>query len=158
MAKKKHGKKKIGSHRRRRVGAKGEIVDIICRVVGVGVGGVAAAFGVQAANTAWPTLQPAVAPAGIAVLGIALPHFVKGSGPIKSLAMGMGDGLMALGLIMTANQTFLSVPGISGLAMSSNASPQSNTIRKAVAGPNGYINRAVNGFRPSAALGALVSD
>jgi hypothetical protein len=157
MAKKKH-QKKIGAHRRRRVGAKGAITDIILRVVGVGVGAVGGAFAVQAINTGATSLPAWAAPVGVAAVGVVIPHLIKGSGPMQALGQGVGDGMLAIGAVMTANQTFLSVPGISGLAMSSNAGPQSNTIRRAVAGPGGYINQTVGNMRVSSALGALVSD
>jgi hypothetical protein len=163
---KRHHKKKTHT-RRRRVGAKSDITDVILRIVGVAGGAVLGAFGVQAVNTAAGSSLPAwAAPVGAGATGAVIPHLIKGSGPMQSLGMGIGDGLLAIGAVMTLNETLISVPGISGLAMSSNAGPQSNVLRtavgklhNAVAGPNAYLNRTVGNMHSvSASMGALVSD
>jgi len=161
MAKK---RKKAHPARRRRVGAKGQMTGLVLRVAGVGIGAVAGAFVVNAGKTAFPTMPLWAAPAGVAVAGAAVPYFVKNS----PLAEGFGDGMLAVGAIMALNETVLSVPGISGLAMYSNAGPANNVLRAAVGrGPMAYVNNTVGAFPPgrvitgkrrAMAVGALVSD
>lgn len=161
-----HKKKKKGvhgtKHRRPRhhVGAikPGSIEHYLLLGVGGILGGVAGAYAVQAANTGLssvmanaPWLPPALvggAGSGVAVLG--------GN---NALATGFGVGMGAIGGVMVANQTFLNVPGISGMAMKSNAGGSSNVIRKAVGeGPKNYINATVAGTRRHHRVSGLVSN
>lgn len=154
-------KKKIKKHKggRRRIGAKGSISTTVLKGVGLVAGGLATAFGVQAVNTAiGPTAPKVAAPLAFTVVGLVVPHITKGSPMVE----GLGFGMTAVGGVMAVNELGLSVPGVSGMAMSSNASPMTNVLRQAVgAGPmqrgNGFLNRAV-GRHPVGALGALISD
>jgi hypothetical protein len=161
MAKK---RKKAHHTRRRRVGAKGAMTNVVLRVAGVGIGAVAGAFVVNAGKTAFPTLPLWAPPMAVAAGGTVIPHLVKNN----PLAEGFGDGMLAVGAIMLLNETVLSVPGISGLAMYANAGPANNVLRAAVGrGPNAYLNSTVTGFpqgrvitgkRRAMAVGALISD
>jgi hypothetical protein len=183
----KKGKRKK-HHTRRRVGARGKsgIGHFILKVVGVGGGAIAAAFGVQAVDTAAGASLPAwAAPAGAVATGALIAggvgHLKGIDENLESLAEGFGLGMIAVGGIMVANETFMNVPGIAGLAMSSNAGPANGVLRQAVsgksmssnAGPaNNTLRQAVSGVRPgfinqtvgklrrdhSALMGALVSD
>jgi len=154
-------KKKVSGTRRRksrRVGAlkAGSIEHYALLVVGGIAGGVAAAYANQAATTALssaaastPWLPPAIVGAagtGIAVLTKDHP-----------LGLGFGLGMVAVGGVMVANQTFLNVPGISGMSMQSNAGPANNVLRKAVGqGPKKYLNKTVGMMsRKEYAMGAL---
>jgi hypothetical protein len=162
MAKK---KKKGHPAKRRRVGAGGKMTQVVLRVAGVGLGAIAGAFVVNAGKTAFPTLPLWAPPVAVAAAGAVVPHFVKNN----PLAEGFGDGMLAIGAVMALNETVLSVPGIAGLSMYSNAGPANNVLRSAVGrGPNAYLNSTVSGFPPgriitgnarrAMAVGALVSD
>jgi hypothetical protein len=163
MAHKKTKKRKVSGTRRhhhRKVGAKpGGLEHYALLGLGALVGGVAGAYGVQAANTALsstvadnPWLPPALvmgAGAGVAVLS-------KGT----AIGEGFGLGMAAVAGVMVANQTFLNVPGISGMAFRSNAPTGTNVIRKAVGqAPGPFINKTVGAMsRRQRAMGALATN
>jgi hypothetical protein len=158
MVHKKKKKKVSGTRRhRRRVGAvKGGLEHYALLGLGALAGGIASAYGVQAANTALastaattPWLPPALvmgAGAGVAVMS-------KG----HAIGEGFGLGMAAVAGVMVANQTFLNVPGISGMAFTSNAPLGTNVIRKAVGqAPGAFINKTVGAMtRRQRAMGAL---
>jgi len=141
MAKKRKGKKK--SHRRRRVGAvHPALMQMATHAGGIIAGGVAAAFVNSAVKKSMAT-APAFTGGAIAVVaGMALPMFVKGNQFVAS----MSDGLIAAGGLFVLNETFLSIPGISGLPVMpgmTNARP-------------GYLTKAV-GRMPRRRVGSLDS-
>lgn len=147
-----HKKKKI-HHRRRRVSgtAKG-VTGLIIKAAGVVGGGVIAAYGVQAVNTAMGAgkMPMWAAPALFAAAGAAASAMSK-----NPLVEAAGCGALAVGGVMMVNEFGISVPGISGMAMSSNAGPGANVLRAGVgAGPmrGGYLNRTVAG------MGQLISN
>jgi hypothetical protein len=162
----KHKKKKVsGTPRRRRhkVGAikPGSVEHFILLGVGAVAGGVAGAYGVQAANTALastaastPWLPPAL------VMGLGAGVVVVGKG--NAIAEGLGLGMAAVSGVMVANQTFLNVPGISGMGFSSNAPMGTQVIRKTVGqAPGPYINQTVGNApmkKMRHAVGALASN
>lgn len=162
-AKKKHHKKKVGTHRRRhRVSGAKEIEKGIIRLAGVGAGAVGGAFLISMGSTAIPSLPAWAVPAGVAAVGFVLPYMAK-----HDVVQAVGDGLLAIGAVETANQTFLSVPGISGMAMSNNSEVGTSNISKALGasrmnGPQAYINRTVGMSKYEAkkvrAVGALICD
>jgi hypothetical protein len=162
MTHKKKKKKVSGTRRKhgRRVGAvKGGLEHYALLGLGAIAGGVAAAYGVQAANTALastaastPWLPPGLilgAGAGVAVMS-------KG----HAIGEGFGLGMAAVAGVMVANQTFLNVPGISGMAFASNAPLGTNVIRKAVGqAPGPFINKTVGAMsRRQRAMGALATN
>jgi hypothetical protein len=149
-----HKKKKkgVGGHRRksrRRVGAikPGSVEHYLLLGVGGILGGVAGAYGVQAANTGLSSVvgnAPWLPPALVGGVGLGVAVIGKGN----ALATGFGVGMGAIGGVMVANQTFLNVPGISGMSMKSRAGVTSNVIRQAVGqGPGPYINQTVGAMR-----------
>jgi len=164
--KKKHHKKRVGAHRRkRRVSGTKEIEKAILRLAGVGVGAVGGAFLINAAQTglAGQNMPLWVVPAGVLAVGFAVPYIAKGN----AIAEAVGDGMLAIGAVEVANETFLNVPGVSGLAMSNNTEVGSPNISKAlgcakVSGPQAYINRTVGMSKYQAkkvkAVGALICD
>lgn len=110
MAKKKKGKKK--SHRRRRVGAMhAGLANVATKAGGIVAGAVAAAFVNSAIKKSMATAPAFTGGALAVVAGVALPMFVKGNAFVES----MGDGLIAAGGLFVLNETFLSIPGVSGL-------------------------------------------
>jgi hypothetical protein len=142
MAKKKRGKKK--SHRRRRVGAvHPAIMSMATNAGGIIAGGVAAAFVNSAIKKSMAT-APAFTGGAVAVAaGLALPMFVKGNKFVES----MGDGMIAMGGAFILNETFLSIPGISGLPVMpgmTNARP-------------GYVTKAVGRMPMRRRVGSLDS-
>jgi hypothetical protein len=128
-------------------------------LMGVGVlgGAVLGAYAVQALGTAFgSTTPPFVPPIVVAGAGI-IPMAIGRGNPLTD---GVGAGMLAVGGIMAANQTFLNVPGISGMSMTSNAPTGSPTIRTSIGqGPKAYIDQTV-GYMSSKQrrLGALASN
>jgi hypothetical protein len=159
---KKKTKKRVSGTRRKKHGvgaAKGAIEHYALLGIGAVAGGVAAAFGIQALNTALgsatasaPWLPPALTMGAGGVFAVA----TKG----HALGLGAGLGMAAVGGVMLANQTFLNIPGISGMSMTSNAPAGSPVIRKSVGqGPNKYINQTVGRMgKYHRAMGALGSN
>jgi hypothetical protein len=166
MAKK---KTKKGPHRRRRVGASdGGATELLLRIAGVGLGAVGGAYLIQAGNTALGASMPAWAiPAGVAAAGGVGIWMSKKNVLGQSLSMG----LVAIGGTLAANEIGLNVPGISGMAMSSNA-PAGTSLRKAIGnrvgcsnkisgGPSAYLNKVVGSMnsrkrRHAMAVGSLI--
>lgn len=144
--KKRKSKKKGHSPRRKRVGANSgsRIEDFAMKILGVGVGAIGGAFVIQAGNTALGTAAAGstmplwAVPTGVALAGAGM-QFID-----EPIINDIGLGMAAIGAVFSMNEFGISVPGISGMAMSSNASPMSNTLRKAVGqGPNKYLNQTV---------------
>lgn len=165
---KKNAKKKHPvHHKKRKVSGKAEIQEFALRVVGVGAGALTGAFLIQAGNTALSSQKlPAwVIPSGVAAAGAVIPLIAKKN----PLAEDFGMGMLAIGAAFAVNETFLSVPGIAGLAMSSNT-PNAPGLKSSVgctnggmkvAGPGAYLSRTVgarNGMTRAKRFGALVSD
>src|ERR1700749_4270541 len=105
--------KKGHSKGKRRVGAKKELENSLLKGLGVIGGAIGAAFVINAGKTAVPSLPMWAAPAATAVVGGGVAHFGGKSSPIVE---GLGDGMLGVGALMTANETFLKVPGVSGMA------------------------------------------
>lgn len=166
MATKKKTKKK-GSHprKKKKVGAMGELSSFLIRTASVGAGAVAGAFVIQAGNTGLATsgMPTWAVPVGVAGAGAVLPLIMKKN----EMALDFGLGMAAIGTAFAVNELGLSIPGIAGLAMSSNASAATNVMRKAVgrrvgcnkmgSGPTSYLNRTV-GSRKTMSVGALYSN
>lgn len=153
MAKKRKGKRK--SHRRRRVGAVHPgIMNLVTNAAGIVVGAVGAAFVNSAIKKSMAT-APAFTGGGIAVAaGAALPYFVRGNTFVQSV----GNGMIAAGGLFALNETFLSVPGISGLPSMpglNNSGP--GFIRKTV-GRAGNRTRQMGKLDNLAVVGALTSN
>lgn len=157
--KKRKSKKKGHSPKKRRVGATSgsKMEDFAMKVLGVGVGAIGGAFLIQAGNTALGVGTPGTsmpmwaAPMGVAVVGAGL-QFID-----EPIAQDIGLGMVAIGAAFSMNEFGISVPGISGMAMSSNASQSSNVLRKAVGqGPTGgYLNRTVGNMPRNRSMNRL---
>jgi hypothetical protein len=161
MAHKKIKKKVSGTRRKkRRVGAvKGGLEHYALLALGALVGGGAGAYAVQAANTALSSATasaPWLPPALVTGAGLGVAVMSKG----HAIGEGFGLGMAAVSGVMVANQTFLNVPGISGMAFSSNAGPANNIIRKSVGqAPGPFINKTVGAMtRRQRAMGALATN
>lgn len=146
MATKKKSKKKKGHSPRKRVGAASgsKMENFVLKVLGVGVGAIGGAFLIQAGNTALGTSQAGSSipmwamPTGVAIAGAGM-QFID-----EPIANDIGLGMVAIGAAFSLNEFGVSVPGISGMAMSSNAGPSNMVMRKAVGqGPNAYLNKTV---------------
>jgi hypothetical protein len=163
--------KKAGSHRRKkRVGAMDGIMEAVMCVGATVVGGLGAAFAIQAGNTAFGAQLASaqwVVPAGTAGLGAGVMYL--GHKEKQPALTCLGAGVAAVGGVLAVNQMGLSVPGISGLAMSNNAPFGTSALSKAVGrhgmgcakvnGPNAFLNKTVSG-RSSRLMrmGSLISD
>jgi hypothetical protein len=140
MAKRKSKKK--GSTRRRRVsGVHPAMKMALEAVAGAAGGAIVATFANQAIKTSF-TAAPAWAGGALClVAGAALPLFVgRKESPIVN---GAAAGLAAMGAVFMMNETFISLPGISGVP--------------GVAMPGqkpGYINQTV-GKMPRGRVGNL---
>lgn len=119
------------------------VMAMATKAGGIIAGGVAAAFVNSAIKKSMAT-APAFTGGAIAVAaGMALPMFVKGNAFVES----MSDGLIAAGGLFVLNETFLSIPGISGLPVMpgmTNARP-------------GYLTKAVGRTPMRRRVGSLDS-
>jgi hypothetical protein len=124
-------KKKVKHHRRRKVGAIHPVMKTALEAVGGAVaGGVLATFANQAIKTSFPSMPSWIGGGVCVAAGAALPFFVKGS----PLALGFGAGLAGTGAVFAVNETFLSLPGVSGVPI--------------MPGNPGYINQTVGRVPP----------
>ncbi len=130
MAKKR--KKRSGArHSRRRVGAVHPVIMQTLEVVGgAALGAIAGVFVNQAIKTSFTTAPTWAGGAACIALGGGLPLFVKGS-PVVN---GAAAGLAGVGAVFAVNETFLSLPGVSGMPM--NQAMLQN-------GKPGYVNQTV---------------
>jgi hypothetical protein len=138
--KKKHHRK---THRRpRRMGAvHPALMQSLEMIGGAAVGGIAAAFINQAVKSSFATAPMWVGGGVCVVAGAAIPMLSKPS----PLLTGIAGGMAGMGTVFIMNETFLSIPGISGMPTGvPSAMPQ---------GP-GYISQKV-GYRnpPPSRLG-----
>lgn len=131
MARKK--KKKGTTHRRKRrvsgvhpaLMATGELI------LGAGLGAIAATFINQAIKTSFTTAPGYTGGAVCIAGGAAVPLLTKPN----NIVNGVSAGLIGMGAVFTFNETFLSLPGISGMPTGlPNAAP-------------GYLNKAVGSYR-----------
>jgi hypothetical protein len=131
MAKK---KKKVHPRRRRRVGGvHPKLQAAVLDVAGAAAGGLAAAFANQAIKTAVPTMPAWIGGAFAIAAGGAIILMAKPSPMVDSFA----TGLIAGGALFAVNETFLSVPGISGVP----------PVMPMPGGYQGYINKTVGNTR-----------
>lgn len=99
-------------------------------VGGAGLGAIAGVFINQAIKTSFTTAPSWAGGGACVVAGGALPLFVKPS----PFIMGISAGLAGVGAVFATNETFISMPGISGIPASS----------MGIQGQRpGYINQAV---------------
>jgi hypothetical protein len=113
MAKKK--KKKSGSHhRRRRVsGVHPAMMTTIEAAGGAALGAVAGAFVNQAIKTSFTGAPAWTGGAVCLAAGAVTPFFVKPT----ALIAGIAAGLAGIGGVFMLNESFISLPGISGMPM-----------------------------------------
>jgi hypothetical protein len=128
-------KKKVGARRRRRIsGTNPLLMEVGMTLLGAGVGGVAAVFINQAVKTSFTTM-PTYTGGAVCVAGGAGGMVFGGKNPfIKGASVGM----MAMGSALVVNETFLSLPGISGI-------PQGVPNARAI--PGNYLSNSVAGYR-----------
>jgi hypothetical protein len=128
-------KHRVGSHRRRhRVSG---IKDTAMKAATVVLGAVGGAFIKQALTTAVPSLSASApwAPGAILIAGgIFLPKIVKGP-----MGAGLADGLIAFGGLSAINESFISIPGVSGLG----ALPRRVPARVIGAGARPFLSKMV---------------
>lgn len=137
MAKRKKSRKTGRRTRRRMSGVHPVIMQTLEVVGGAGLGAIAGVFINQAIKSSFAT-APAWSGAAVNVaLGAAMPLFVKPT----PFVMGAAAGLAGTGVMFGLNETFISLPGISGLP---GGSPAGNPRP-------GYINTTV-GRRPTRAM------
>lgn len=134
MAKRRRGAKKKGSHRRRRVGAvHPAVMTTVEAAGGAALGAIAGVFINQAVKTSFTTAPSWTGGAICLVAGAATPLFVKPTPLIAGIAAGMAG----IGGVFMLNESFLSLPGISGMPMPNYARPipRPGYVNQAVAGP-----------------------
>ena len=133
----KHSKKKKGRHgttrhRRRRMGAvHPALKQTGMMLLGAGVGAIAGSFVNQAVKTSFATAPAYLGGGACVAIGAGVVMFA----PPSPLMTGIGAGLMGVGAVFATNETFLSLPGISGMPMDMmNAGP-------------GYMQKTVGSYR-----------
>lgn len=134
MARKKHGKKK-GTRRRRRVsGIHPGLAQTGMMVLGAGVGAIAGVFANQAIKSSFMTMPGWIGGGAAVAAGAAISLFA----PPTPLMTGIAVGLMGSGAIFATNETFLSLPGISGVPQGvPNARPGGGFMNQSVGNYNG---------------------
>jgi hypothetical protein len=128
-------RKKVGTRRRRRMGAKpGLLMEAGLTFAGAAVGAIAEVFVNQAVKTSFTTMPTFTGGAVGVLAGFGGLAFGGDSPFVKGAAIG----LMAMGAALVVNETFLSLPGISG-------TPQGVPNARAI--PGNYLSNAVAGYR-----------
>lgn len=158
MATKKHKKKTTHKGRRgkRRMSGSGAATEILLTGLGALGGGLFAAFGVQALDTAAGGKVPLAATRGV--------MFVAGgagayAGRMHPIALGAGLGAAAVSGVMLANEIGLNVPGISGIPSVGRASRRVGATLKSVGASGQLANRTgISSARGLASVGALYSN
>lgn len=143
MAKhKKTKKRRHPSHgRRHRVGAlHPALAQTGMMLLGAGVGAIAGSFVNQAVKTSFTTAPSYLGGGACVAIGAATVMFA----PPTPLITGIGAGLMGVGAVFATNETFLSLPGISGMPLDM-MNP----------GGPGYMQRTVGSYKgiPRARIG-----
>ncbi len=138
MASKRHGKKRKSGRRRRRVsGIHPGLKQTGMMVLGAGIGGIAGVFVNQAVKSSFTSMPTWIGGGANVAAGAALALF----GPPSPLISGIATGLMASGAIFATNETFLSLPGISGVPANSGLM----SARPTNSG-NGFLNTTVGNY------------
>ena len=134
MARRKTKKRKHHGRRRRghrMHGVHPALAQTAAMILGAGVGAIAGAFANQSIKTSFTTAPAYVGGAVDVAAGAAIVAFA----PPSPFMTGLGAGLMGIGAVFATNETFLSLPGISGMPFGvPNAGP-------------GYLNRTVADYR-----------
>jgi hypothetical protein len=134
MARSKKKKKVSGTRRRRRMsGTNPLLMEVGMTFLGAGVGAIAEVFINQAMKTSFTTM-PTYIGGAVGVAGGAAGLVFGGKSPFIK---GASIGLMGMGTVLVVNETFLSLPGISGV-------PQGVPMARGI--PGNYISNAV-GYR-----------
>jgi hypothetical protein len=135
MAKRKKRKKVSGTRRRRRVsGVNPLLAEVGMTFLGAGAGAFVEVFANQAIKTSFPSM-PTYTGGAVGVGAGALGLVFGGKSPF---IRGASIGMMSMGTAFVVNETFLSLPGISGL-------PQGVPNARAI--PGNYLSTAVAGYR-----------
>ena len=148
--------KKKGSHRRRRIGGvRSGMMGLVTKAGAVVAGAAGAAF-VNAAVKKSLSTAPAFTGGALAVAaGIMLPKFVKS--PIME---SVGAGMIAAGGLFILNETFLSIPGISGIPVMPGA--PAGFVRNTVGMANTTYKQGgrsrLNGLDSLKTVGAIIDN
>jgi hypothetical protein len=143
-------KKKVYPHKRK-VGAASGMGAILQKTVAI-VGGAAGGFFLnQALKTAFASL-PAFVP-GVAIMGGGV-FLDKTMGKKSELMSGAAEGLIAAGGLIALNETFISLPGISGVGFVTNydrSLKQKPALMRAVGAP-GFMDSSIGTVRDIATI------
>lgn len=136
MAKGKKKKKRVsGVRRRRRVsGMSPVLADVGMKLLGAGLGAGAAIVANQFVKSSFTSMPAYLGGAAGIVLGVGGLVF----GGKSSFVDGASVGAIGMGAVFVVNETFLSLPGISGIPM---GVPNARPI------PGNYISNSVAGYR-----------
>lgn len=129
-------KKKKGTHRRRRrvSGIHPGLAQAGMMIAGAGVGAIAEVFINQAVKTSFPTMPSWIGGGAGVAAGGALILFA----PEHPFVTGAAIGLAGAGAIFATNETFISLPGISGIPKGvPNAMPGKGFLSQSVGNYNG---------------------
>jgi hypothetical protein len=130
------------------------ISGIVQTVGGIAAGAVAGAFANSAIKSMVPSTLPAwIAPVGVGALGVLLPKFLKGP-----IGVSVGAGLVASGALFALNESFLSLPGISGVPyMAGPVYRNTPKLQNSVGAP-GYVDNPIGGIKDLMTIGALYDN
>jgi hypothetical protein len=151
MAKK--AKKRV-HHRRRRIGAASGMGAILQKTAGIVAGAAGGFFLNQALKSAFTSL-PSFAP-GVVILGGGV-FLDKTMGKKSELISGAAEGLIAAGGLIALNETFISLPGISGVGFVTNydkSHKMKPALNRAMGAP-GFMDNSIGTVRDIATIAGV---
>lgn len=134
MPKKKKSKKGSGRRRRRVSGVHPGVMQTVTGIVAAGAGAIAGAFINQSIKTSFTT-APAATGGVVCLAGAAAGLLIMKPTPAIT---GLAFGLAGAGAMFLTNESFLSLPGVSGAPMP--LLSQSNSRG------NGFLNQSVGNY------------
>lgn len=158
MATKKHKRKAVGKARRgkKRMSGTGAVSELVLTGLGVIGGGLFAAFGIQALDTASGGKVPLAVTRGAMTVAGGIGAYMGRKHPI---AMGAGLGAVAVSGAMLSNELGLNVPGIAGIPAVGRANRRMGAALRSVGSPQGLTNRTgIGSMRSLAKIGSLYSN
>jgi hypothetical protein len=137
--------KKVHHRRRRMSGAASGLGVIIQKTAGLAAGAAGGFFLNQALKTAFSSLPTFVPGLALVAGGVFVDKTMGKKGPLLS---GIGDGLTAAGALIALNETFISLPGISGVGFvtSESGNYKGPALLRAVGAP-GFMNNQIGAIR-----------
>lgn len=135
-------------HRRRRISGVGGIGKVLMDTAALVAGAAAGSFVNNAVKTSMATL-PAFAPPAVTIAaGLAVEKFAKSNAALANV----GTGMVAAGGLFLLNETFLSLPGISGFITNYDLTQKRRPALQNRVGAPGFMDTAIGAARDLTAI------